>query len=166
MLIDALRRCDRRTEVIIRLAAELGLRRSEIAQLHTRDIQPVASGWQITVNGKGGKLRVLPCTRSLGAVIRMYAEENSIDSGYLFPGSYGGHLSPRWISQLASKVLTDPWTLHTLRHRFATIAYSKGGNDLLAVKQALGHEDVATTQRYTECDPHKLDQLVEVTTLP
>ena len=39
-----------------------------------------------------------------------------------------------------------PWTLHTLRHRFATRAYEATG-DLVTVSRLLGHASVATTQR-------------------
>jgi site-specific recombinase XerC len=40
------------------------------------------------------------------------------------------------------------WSMHKLRHRFATRGYA-GTGDLLAVKEALGHASVATTQLYT-----------------
>ena len=44
----------------LRLGAELGLRRAEIAQVHARDVQDAPDGAWLRVLGKGGKLRHLP----------------------------------------------------------------------------------------------------------
>jgi len=47
-----------------------------------------------------------------------------------------------------SRLMPDGWSMHKLRHRFATRGYAGTGN-LRAVQEALGHASVATTQRYT-----------------
>ena len=39
------------------------------------------------------------------------------------------------------------WAAHTLRHRFATVAYSTT-HDLFVVAELLGHESVETTEHY------------------
>ena len=136
-----------RTQLILKLAAQLGLRASEIAQLHTRDIEQVGDGWaSLTVHGKGGTQRLLPIPPKLHSEIM----RQQPDLGWVFPGNDSGHLSPRWVGKLASRVLPDQWTLHTLRHRFATVAYNRGGHDLLSVQKALGHASITTTQRYTQ----------------
>lgn len=44
--------------------------------------------------------------------------------------------------------MPEGWSMHKLRHRFATKAYA-GSRNLRAVQEALGHASVATTQRYT-----------------
>jgi integrase len=44
-------------------------------------------------------------------------------NGWLFPGDDDGHLSPRWVGKIMTRVLPDDWTAHTLRHRSATRAY-------------------------------------------
>jgi site-specific recombinase XerD len=71
--------------------------------------------------------------------------------GWLFPSRQGGHLSPNMVGTLISNALPDHWTAHTLRHRFATRAY-RGTPTLRAVQTLLGHESVATTERYTAVD--------------
>ena len=136
-----------RTRLILQLAAELGLRRSEIATLHGRDLAHTDEGWTLTVEGKGGRTRVLPLTDSLAWELRKAGPT------WIFPGQIDGHLSARWVSKLAARVLPAGWTLHSLRHRFATTAYRHGGHDLLGVQQALGHGSVQTTQRYTAGAP-------------
>lgn len=144
---QAISNSDSRTRVILTLAAELGLRAGEIARLHTNDLQPAPDNWStLTIVGKGNQIRILPVTPSLSWAIRQQAEE----PGWVFPGRMDGHLSPRWIGQLATRVLPAPWTLHTLRHRFATTAYNRGTKDLVAIQKALGHQSITTTMRYTQ----------------
>lgn len=139
---QALGEADRRTWLILRLAAEAGLRRVEVARVHRDDLQRDLGGWSLMAHGKGGKLRLVPLTDSLADAVRLACRD-----GWAFPGADGGHLSPRWVGKLATDVLPGDWTLHSLRHRFATRAYG-GTRDLVAVQQLLGHVSVATTQRY------------------
>lgn len=138
---------DRRTLLILRLAGEAGMRRAEICQVHRDDLTDDLLGWSLMVHGKGGKLRMVPLPDDLAIAIRDAG-------GWLFPGDDAGHLSPRWVGKLAAQALSGRWTLHTLRHRFATKAYA--GHDLLAVQQLLGHSSPATTQRYVATDSQRL----------
>lgn len=48
-----------------------------------------------------------------------------------------------------ARALPGGWTAHTLRHRFATVAYA-GTRDLLAVQDMLGHSKPETTRGYIE----------------
>lgn len=136
-----------RTALILRLAAELGLRRSEVAAVHSNDLVTSVDGPTLTVRGKGGRTRVVPVSESLAQAIR--EQGRSSGGEFVFPGCADGHLSPRWVGKLAGDALPPGWTMHTLRHRFATAAYAGGGRDILAVQHLLGHGSVATTQRYT-----------------
>lgn len=138
---------DRRTLLILRFAGEAGMRRAEICQVHRDDLTDDLLGWSLMVHGKGGKLRMVPLPDDLAIAVRDAP-------GWLFPGDDGGHLSPRWVGKLAAQALSGRWTLHTLRHRFATKAYA--GHDLLAVQQLLGHSSPATTQRYVATDGERL----------
>ncbi len=141
---------DPRTLVILRLAAEAGLRRGEIAQVHARDLVEDLAGWSLLVHGKGGRERWVPLSAELAAMVRLRC-----GGGWLLPGRIDGHLSARRVGELASEVMPEGWTLHTLRHRFATRAHDATG-DLLAVSRLLGHASVATTQRYVASDAARL----------
>jgi integrase/recombinase XerC len=66
---QALENADARTTLMLRLAAEAGLRRGEVAQVHTRDLLEGVDGAQLLVHGKGGKKRTVPISDSLAALI-------------------------------------------------------------------------------------------------
>lgn len=134
-----------RERLMLRLSAELGLRRSEVAQVHTRDIMNVVTGgYALVVHGKGSKERMIPLSRTLAADLRDYGN----GGGYLFHSSNrSGHLSPEYVGRRVAACLPVGVSMHCLRHRFATAAYAASG-DLLTVQKLLGHSDPNTTQRY------------------
>lgn len=145
---ELLATADERTRLMARLAGEAGLRRAEVACVHTDDLVCSAEGAQLTVRGKHGKQRIIPIDPSLAAEITR-AQPNK---GYLFPGKINGHISPDRVGHLVSKAMPPGWSMHKLRHRFASRGYAGTGN-LRAVQEALGHASVATTARYTVVQP-------------
>lgn len=60
---EALMAADPRVKLMLRLAAESGLRRGEVARIHTRDLLD-GSGPQLLIHGKGGKQRIVPISDS------------------------------------------------------------------------------------------------------
>lgn len=152
--MKAIMRSDVRTRLILRLAAECGLRRAEIAVTHSDDMIDDLVGWSLLVHGKGGRERVVPLTPGIAT------ELLSLPDGYAFPGKINGHLSPRRVGELAVEVLDGHWTLHTLRHRFATRTYQID-HDVFAVQELLGHASAETTRRYVQRDSTRLRMLVE-----
>lgn len=156
-LVDALLNADRRTWLAIRLAADLGLRRAEVAQVHVRDLVRDWDGWVLHVKGKGAKTRVLPVTDELANAIRTAC---SLGGGQAFPGTVKGHLSAEYLGKLVRRCLPTGWSMHSLRHRFATRAFNRS-HDLMAVQQLLGHASVATTQRYVRVEAERLRAIVE-----
>lgn len=133
---------DDRVQLMVRLAGEAGLRRAEVAQVHARDLIATPTGADLIVHGKGGKQRVVPITDSLADTVRAHGD------GFVFPGKINGHLSADAVGRLVSAAMPTGWSMHKLRHRYATRGYAGTGN-LRAVQEALGHASVATTQRYT-----------------
>lgn len=135
----ALEAADPRVSLMLRLAGEAGLRRAEVARVHYRDLVEDAAGWSLRVHGKGGKTRVVPLNARLAAGIRCRPSgDNTPDTrnmfnntgdppdtancGWLFPTATGGHLGAGQVGKLVARALPDGWTMHTLRHRFATRA--------------------------------------------
>jgi integrase len=152
----ALAKAGPREVIMLRLAAELGLRRIEVSAVHRRDLLEGVGGHWLSVKGKGGKLRHLPVPPPLAsALLERWAE---VGNGYLFPGP-AGHLRPRHVGKLCSDLLPPGVTLHGLRHRFATVAYHHA-RDLFATQQLLGHANPAATRRYVHTDAVSLRDAV------
>lgn len=144
-----------RERLMLRLSAEVGLRRAEVAQVHTDDLLPDLIGTSLRVHGKGGRERVIPLPEALAAALR------GLPYGYAFPGEYGGHLSPQWVGILVARLLPPGLTMHTLRHRFATRTYDSSGKDIRVVQELMGHASVNTTQAYIAVPDHRLRSAVE-----
>lgn len=150
----ALARADERTRLMIRMAGELGLRRAEVATAHSRNLIEDMAGWSLIVTGKGNKTRIMPLPRTLAAELRNRPE------GWIFPGDDDGHLSPRWVGTLVGRALPPGWTMHKLRHRFATRAYAVD-RDVFTVQDLLGHASPATTRAYVAIPNDSLRRTVE-----
>ena len=134
--------------LMIRLGAECGLRRGEIARVHSDDVVADNAGRSLIVRGKGDKQRIVPLPDDLAGII-MDAR------GYLFPGRFGGHVEESYIGDHISRLLPDGYAAHTLRHRFATTAYA-ATHDLFVVAELLGHESVETTEHYVAMSDGRL----------
>lgn len=160
VLRDALWQASDRDRLIIMHAAYAGMRRAEIAQVHSSDYR-----WdtgEILVHGKGEHERLVPLHPDLAILVRAELARRSagthgtgyrFDSGcradgYMFPGK-NGHLIPDTVGKVLVDLLAGPWTGHTLRHRFATTAYA-AERDLRAVQELLGHSKPETTARYVQ----------------
>lgn len=155
-----LRSDDPRVALGARLAASAGLRRSEIAVVHLHDFTEDLLGRSLLVHGKGGSDRFVPLADGLDAAIRDYVRTQGI-TGYLFPGECSGHIGSAWIGKLINRQLPKPWTLHGLRHRFASTIYRQT-HDIIIVQQLLGHESVATTQQYLAFNEAQLRRAVNI----
>lgn len=152
VLRAALLRASGEDRWLIQLAAETGLRRSELSRVHKDDVEMHGSGWWLRVVGKGDKTRMVPISRELAGWIYSAAS-------WRFPSSArpGSPVIPSVLGKRLKRLLGSDsrWTTHTVRHRFATVAYSHSG-DLRAVQELLGHESVATTQIYTKVADERL----------
>lgn len=153
---DLLESAAPRERLMARLAGEAGLRRAEVAQVHSNDLIRDHGGWSLLVHGKGGKQRVVPLNAGLATEIRTYCTRH----GFLFPGQIDGHISPNWVGTVISRLMPEGWSMHKLRHRFATCGYA-GTRDIRAVQEALGHASVATTQRYTAVSLREVRSVAE-----
>lgn len=147
---------DDRVGLAARFAAYAGLRRAEIAVVHTSDI----ANSSILVHGKGGHERIVPLSTRLAASITRYQERHHI-TGWFFPGGTDGHIGVDRIGKLVNSQLPRPWTLHGLRHRFAGAVYA-ATKDIIVVQQLLGHASVATTQRYLAFTDEQLRAAVDL----
>lgn len=151
-----------RDRALLELMYSSGLRVSEVVSLRVRDLD---LGERIVrCTGKGGRSRVVPVGRVacsfLSAHIAGLARNGKPPSGaLLFPGRKGALTRQRvWClvrryARTAS--LGEHVSPHTLRHSFATHLL-RGGANLRAIQQMLGHSQLSTTEIYTHLDMNHL----------
>lgn len=154
----------RRTRAMILLGYHQGFRVSMIAAVHGHDIDLVSR--TIRVIAKGGKKRRVP----LHPVIAELAAQMPSDDWW-FPARRGrdGHIAGSGVSDLVRRAklragIHDPkLTAHSLRHSFGT-ELVEAGVDIRVIQELMLHEDLSTTQVYTEVSERA--KLAGITALP
>ena len=156
----------RRNSALFTLLYGCGLRISEALSLNIADIHSDTDN--ILVWGKGKKQRFVPLLSTVRDIILSYVASHPQalkPDAPLFVGNRGNRMSPR-LAQLAIKDLrqclglSDSVTPHALRHSFATHLLGKGV-DLRTIQELLGHDSLASTQRYTQVDMQRLKEEYE-----
>jgi site-specific recombinase XerD len=162
VLRAALEAADPRARLAMLLAGQCGLRRGEIARLHTRDVESDLLGLTLRVTGKGGHTRLVPVPTDdqYGLVFLL----RRLPAGWAFPSSVGDHLTPEHMGRIVSRALPTGWTCHTLRHRFATTTY-RATRDIRATQELLGHARPETTAIYTQIAVNDLRAAVQTAAL-
>ncbi len=146
-----------RSRAAVELLYGAGLRASELCGARLRDVD-LARG-QIRVLGKGGKERVARLGQPAVAAVRAWLDRGRpsyrkpATGDRLFLSAGGGPLSRQALGSLVGKRarlagVGAKTTPHVLRHSFATHLV-RGGADLRAVQEMLGHASIDTTQIYT-----------------
>jgi site-specific recombinase XerD len=142
---------DTKHMLAIALAYTAGLRVSEIAGLTVSCIDLERRTIAVR-SGKGRKDRTTILASRTMRVLEIYLEEKK-PRKWLFPGQGGGHITARALQAGIARAseaagLAGRVNMRTLRHSFATELLEDGA-DLLAIRDLLGHESLATTQIYT-----------------
>ena len=155
-----------RDKAVLELFYTTGIRLSELVGL---DLENVGLEERLVkVRGKGKKERLVPFGRKAEDALRAYLRrrpeltEKRPSETAVFLNYRGGRLSPRSVERLVDKhlrraALKRKISPHSLRHSFASHLLGRGA-DLRAIQELLGHESLATTQKYTHLD---LQQLLE-----
>ena len=122
------------------------------------------------VSGKGNKQRMVPFARFLADMLENFLQARkemfpASDQPWLFLNRKGERLSPESIYHIVHKHLSAVTTIeqrspHVLRHSFAT-HLSNNGADLNAIKELLGHSNLAATQVYMHNSIERLQQVYE-----
>ena len=160
VLINAYSQASLPVRAMLLLGGTIGLRRSEIATAHPRNRR----GNRLTVLGKGAKTRIVPLDDLTVETLRDIESNQGLESFY-FPGRFGGPIHPSTAYRWVRTELGNAWSLHSLRHRAATIAY-RGTLDLRATQEFLGHSSPSTTQIYVEVSERALEAVVAAAAFP
>jgi integrase/recombinase XerC len=161
-----------RDRLMFELLYGCGIRNSELVGINLDDIS--MSNEAILIRGKGKKERYVPFGGSALAALSVYLPwrqqllatlNNALKSTpkktmpakgmpALLVNQRGGRLTTRSVGRIIKRIavakgLSPEVHPHTLRHAFGTHMLEEGA-DLRAIQELLGHERLATTQRYTQ----------------
>ncbi len=148
-----------RDRLMLELLYGCGIRNSELVGINLDDIS--LSNEAILIRGKGKKERYVPLGGAVQVALATYLPWRrqllvtvSILNSALLINQRGGRLTTRSVGRIVKRIavakgLSPDVHPHTLRHAFGTHMLEEGA-DLRAIQELLGHERLATTQRYTQ----------------
>jgi integrase/recombinase XerC len=161
-----------RDRLMLELLYGCGIRNSELTGINLDDIRLSAEA--ILIRGKGKKERYVPFGESAKSALATYlpARRDLVNAirkqpAALLVNRRGGRLTTRSVGRIVKKIavakgLSPEVHPHTLRHAFGTHMLEEGA-DLRAIQELLGHERLATTQRYTQLSMKHVLQVYDQT---
>jgi integrase/recombinase XerC len=161
-----------RDRLMLELLYGCGIRNSELTGINLDDIRLSAEA--ILIRGKGKKERYVPFGDSVKSALAAYLPERQrivaargLRSTALLINRRGGRLTTRSVGRIIKQIavakgLSPDVHPHTLRHAFGTHMLEEGA-DLRAIQELLGHERLATTQRYTQLSMKHVLQVYDQT---
>lgn len=156
-----------RDRAILETFFSTGLRISELCSM---DRFTNFDRGELTIRGKGEKLRTVFLSERAKKVIKEYLDKRTDTNQALFISiSKGknpkvlGRIIPRTIQRLVDYYgraagIPNKITPHQLRHQFATDLLMNGA-DLRSVQELLGHANITTTQIYTHVTNKELHEV-------
>jgi integrase/recombinase XerC len=144
-----------RDKLIITLLYGAGIRLSELTGLKDSDIDIQLT--QIKVLGKRNKERIIPYPVPVNSLLEVYWEKRrslfGTNSERLLLTEKGKPVYAKLVYRVVNRelgkvTLLEKKSPHVLRHTYATHLMNNGA-DLNAVKELLGHSNLAATQIYT-----------------
>ena len=152
----------RRDHALLALAAQTGLRVSELIGLRCSDVH-LGIGAHVSCVGKGRKQRITPLTAAVVAILRVWLAERAGQAAQPLVATRTGRVLSRdalerrlakhvAIARAACPSLRPKSiSIHVLRHT-AAMRLLHAGVDTSVIALWLGHEQVETTQIYLHAD--------------
>lgn len=147
---------DATTRMMVAIAAETGIRVSELRNIKTTDINKEQHS--ITIIGKGNKQRTVYYGNATAAAI---ADINTTIERRLFTES-DRNTRRRMTYAIGMHTTQQKTSPHTLRHTFATTMLNNGA-PLPVIQTLLGHKSVETTERYAHVAGRQVATMYEQT---
>ena len=156
-----------RDRMIMELFYATGMRLSELVNLKDEDLDLYKNVLKVT--GKRNKQRIIPFSGNLSGLMKCYLELKGKtfpadeQNTHLFVTNKGEKLYPKLVYRMVHHYLNLVTTIskrspHVIRHTFATHMLNNGA-DLNAIKEILGHANLAATQVYTHNTIEKLKSI-------
>ncbi len=156
-----------RDRAMMELMYGAGLRLAEMVSINVKDIS--LSRGEIRVIGKGDKERKVPFSGMarewVARWLKVRGQFAAADESALFVSQRGMRISHRNVQKRMAEwgqkqEVNSHISPHKLRHSFATHIL-ESSNNLRAVQELLGHENISTTQIYTHLDFQHLAQVYD-----
>jgi integrase/recombinase XerC len=158
-----------RDAAMLELLYATGIRVSELVGLNLEDCSLTER--LIKVRGKGRKERIVPFGEKAHSSLSSFLQARSrllmwqkscTEPNALFLNLRGSRITVRSVQRIINQYLRESALMlevhpHVFRHSFATHLLNSGA-DLRSIQEMLGHESLATTQKYTHL---AVDQLVK-----
>lgn len=149
-----------RNNIILEILYQTGIRRAELIGLKDSDFNFFSLTLRIV--GKGNKERIIPISKNLKEKAEEYINlKNQIfDSPYFILTDTGEQSYPNLIYRIVKSSMGEVSSLskrspHVIRHSFASSLLNNGA-EISAVKELLGHANLAATQIYTHTSYEQL----------
>lgn len=149
---------DYRNKAMLELMYATGLRVSELVSIEYSNIDFENS--IIRINGKGKKERIIPLGEVASYYLKVYLSDyrskllkrNTYNQVFL--NNHGKPITRQGFNYILENIreltgIEKEITPHVLRHSFATHLL-EGGADIRSIQEMLGHENISTTNIYTE----------------
>ncbi|HVX51897.1 MAG TPA: tyrosine-type recombinase/integrase [Chitinophagaceae bacterium] len=138
-----------------------GLRRQELLNLQFTDVDTENLTILIRM-GKGGKDRLVPMCHTLAHTLKRYKEErkrlNKTNPAFFCSLRGNKPFTGNGLKKLVEKLRKSfkiPFSIHKLRHTFATLML-EGGCDIYSLSKMMGHSDINTTTIYLSASAEHL----------
>lgn len=149
-----------RNRAILLLLYSGGLRVSELCNLKWKDLQPRGDSGQVTVLGKGQKIRtVLLPTSVWNEICQLRGKKSASDAVFCSRegDDEGQHLDRTQVYRIVAAAakragIQGKVSPHWLRHSHVSHSLERGA-PIHLVQATLGHSSIATTSRYLHARP-------------
>ena len=142
-----------RDRLILTLLAYTGIRRQELINLNWEDIN-LGENWVIIRKSKNKQSRIIPLHPKVTELLEAYLTQRlPLKEKALFTGNNGKRINKNSLVNIFNNYLrisginNKNYSLHSLRHTFATQLLKKNAN-LISIQQLMGHKRIESTYIY------------------
>ena len=156
-----------RDYTILELGLGTGLRVGELSNVKFDDLNLKKGQNSLIVrHGKGDKLRQVRFSSRLKDILQDYLDYRDKNSSYLFYSERQEKMTTSAIQRAFKKWakkagLDERYSIHSLRHTYATKIYRASGYNLRMVQKQLGHSSPSISAIYADVIDEDLEEAVE-----